>query len=94
MPWLGRSLASLESLDAALIVGGNLRFEQPLLSHRLRKAALDNGAAISSIAHFGGRANFPLHAELTGSAETQYAKWRSLLRQIYASETGLIQATN
>ncbi len=32
--------------------------------------------------------------ELTGSAETQYAKWRSLLRQIYASETGLIQATN
>ncbi len=32
--------------------------------------------------------------ELTGSAETQYAKWRHLLRQIYASETGLIQASN
>ena len=32
--------------------------------------------------------------ELTGSAEAQYAKWRRLLRQIYASETGLIQATN
>ncbi len=69
MPWLGRSLASLESLDAALIVGGNLRFEQPLLSHRLRKAALHNDAAISSITHFGGRCNFPLHAELSGSAE-------------------------
>jgi len=27
--------------------------------------------------------------ELTGSAEVQYAKWRSLLKQIYASETGL-----
>ncbi len=32
--------------------------------------------------------------ELTGSAETQYAKWRALLRRIYASETGLIEATN
>ncbi len=69
MPWLGRSLASIDSLDAALIVGGNLRFEQPLLSHRLRKAALHNGAAVSSITHFGGRYNFPLQAELTGSAE-------------------------
>ena len=43
MPWLGRSLESLEGLDAALIVGGSLRYEQPLLSHRLRKAALGSG---------------------------------------------------
>jgi hypothetical protein len=27
--------------------------------------------------------------ELTGSAEVQYAKWRALLKRIYASETGL-----
>jgi hypothetical protein len=26
--------------------------------------------------------------ELTGSAEVQYAKWRALLKHIYASETG------
>jgi len=30
--------------------------------------------------------------ELTGSAEVQYAKWRDLLRRIYAAETGLIDA--
>ncbi len=68
MPWLGRSLVSLENLDAALIVAGNLRFEQPLLSHRLRKAALHNGARISSIAHLSGQYNFPMQQELTGSA--------------------------
>ncbi len=68
MPWLGRSLASLEHLDAALIVGGNLRFEQPLLSHRLRKAALRNGARISSIGHLRGQYNFPLQHDLAGSA--------------------------
>ena len=27
--------------------------------------------------------------ELTGSVETQYAKWRTLLREIFAAETGL-----
>lgn len=31
--------------------------------------------------------------ELTGSAETQYQKWRDLLRRIYASETGLLEAS-
>ena len=30
--------------------------------------------------------------ELTGSAEAQYSKWRSLLRSIYLSETGLTGA--
>lgn len=30
--------------------------------------------------------------ELTGSAENQYQQWRGLLRRIYATETGLIDA--
>jgi NADH-quinone oxidoreductase subunit G len=67
MPWLGRSLASLETLDAGLIVAGNLRYQQPLLSHRLRKAA-NNNAAISSIGHTSGQYNFALQHELAGSA--------------------------
>jgi NADH-quinone oxidoreductase subunit G len=68
MPWLGRSLESLETLDAALIVAGNFRYEQPLLSHRLRKAVLNNNAAITSIGHVGDQYNFDLQNELLGSA--------------------------
>ena len=68
MPWLGRSLESLENLDAALIVAGNLRYEQPLLSHRLRKAVINNQARVSSIGHLAGSYNFALEQELTGSA--------------------------
>ncbi len=68
MPWLGRSLESLEKLDAALIVAGNLRYEQPLLSHRLRKAVQNNNAQVSSIGHYGEQYNFKLHGELSGSA--------------------------
>ena len=32
--------------------------------------------------------------ELTGSAELQYKKWRELLRRIYSSETGMIEASD
>ncbi len=38
MPWLGQSLQELEQLERVLIVGSNLRMEQPLINLRLRKA--------------------------------------------------------
>jgi NADH-quinone oxidoreductase subunit G len=38
--WLGMKITEVEQLQAALIIGGNLRKEQPILAHRLRKAAL------------------------------------------------------
>ena len=69
MPWLGRSLESIESLDACLIVAGNLRLEQPILSHRLRKAVVSNAAKVSSITHIGNQCNYQVLEELVGSAE-------------------------
>ena len=69
MPWLGRSIASIESVNAALVVGANLRLEQPILSHRLRKAVLNNNASVASVSHLAGQYNFPLSADLAGSAE-------------------------
>ena len=45
-PWLGQSLRDIENLQAALVIGSNLRKEVPLLAHRLRKAALKGGAVM------------------------------------------------
>ena len=42
-PWLGQKLADLEKVGAALLIGSNVRMEQPLAGHRLRKAALAGG---------------------------------------------------
>ena len=52
-PWLGMALADLERVDAALLVGSNVRKEQPLAGLRLRKAALAGAAvfALNSIDH-------------------------------------------
>jgi NADH-quinone oxidoreductase subunit G len=45
-PWLGLSLEELETADAILVVGSNLRHEAPLLAHRVRKAALRGGRIV------------------------------------------------
>ena len=47
-PWLGLPLADLSIVDAALIVGGFLRKDSPLIAQRLRQAAR-NGAAVYSV---------------------------------------------
>jgi NADH-quinone oxidoreductase subunit G len=62
-PWLGQSITDLEQLNCALIIGGDPRREQPLLNHRLRKAAL-RGAHIMLISPAVPPYNYPLAAEL------------------------------
>ena len=39
-PWIGSSIAELETADAILVAGSNLRKEVPIIAHRIRKAAL------------------------------------------------------
>lgn len=47
MPWLGQNIEQLEKLDAALLIGSNVRKEQPIANLRLRKAVAHNSAKIS-----------------------------------------------
>ena len=46
--WLGRSIASLTTLQAALVVGSNLRKDHPLFAQRVRQA-VRKGAVVSRI---------------------------------------------
>ncbi len=47
-PSLEQSIESIEYLDAVLLIGSNIRHDQPLLANRVRKAAL-NGANIMCV---------------------------------------------
>ena len=49
MPWLGQNIESLEKINAALIIGSHVRKDQPMIAHRLRKAAVHNKAKISFV---------------------------------------------
>ena len=73
-PSLGQAIADLEQLDAVLLVGANVRKDQPLLAQRLRKAAR-KGASIMVVHAVDHDQAMPmaercigldLHAELLG----------------------------
>lgn len=46
--WLGRTLASLSTVQRVLVVGANLRKDQPLMAQRLRQA-VRHGAQLSAL---------------------------------------------
>ncbi|MEZ5538234.1 MAG: NADH-quinone oxidoreductase subunit NuoG [Thiolinea sp.] len=46
-PMLGVSIAELEQQQAVLLVGSNVRHDQPMLNHRLRKSVADGGVVMA-----------------------------------------------
>ncbi|MCG5511786.1 NADH-quinone oxidoreductase subunit NuoG [Ectothiorhodospira shaposhnikovii] len=64
-PYLGSSLEDLEETGGLLLVGGDVRKEQPMLAHRLRKAAL-KGRPVMAINPRDFGFHFPLaHQRVT-----------------------------
>jgi len=61
-PSLGQAISDLESLDSVLLVGSNIRKEQPLLALRLRKAS-QRGGDILAINPIDYDFTFPLAAK-------------------------------
>ena len=64
-PALEMPIAGLDTVKAALLVGSNLRKEQPLLSVRLRRAVTGNGARVGAVNVLGYPQNYDLADSLT-----------------------------
>ena len=58
-PWLGSTIAELESSDAILVVGSNIRKEAPIIAHRVRKGALA-GSKVSFVNNDEFEYHFPV----------------------------------
>ena len=65
-PGLGMRIAEVDSLNALLVIGGNLRREVPILAHRVRKAAL-RGAQVAMLNPARFPYLFPVRAHLTSA---------------------------
>ncbi|RTZ66701.1 MAG: NADH-quinone oxidoreductase subunit G [Aquificaceae bacterium] len=66
-PSLGISIAELEAQNAVLLIGSNVRQEQPMINHRLRKAAL-KGADIMTVNPRRYDFNYDVANQLVGNA--------------------------
>ncbi len=63
---LGQSIVELENLDAALLVGSNVRLDQPMINHRIRKAAI-KGASVMAINPVDYEFNYDLSSKCIAS---------------------------
>jgi NADH-quinone oxidoreductase subunit G len=61
------SIAGLEQVPAFLLVGSNLRKDQPLLNTRLRTAVVKHGAAAYLVSTYAYAFNYPLRGQLAVS---------------------------
>jgi len=84
--WLGTSIASLSDLQAALVIGSNLRKEHPLFSLRIR-SAVRKGAAVSRIHDTAHDWAMSLAATVTVPA-AQWAKALADVATAIAAEKG------
>ena len=84
-PWLGQSVAELEQAEAVLLIGSNIRKEQPILGHRVRKAALQ-GAKVMAL----NMMDYPFHFELSSKL---IAKPSRLVGQLAALARAVAEKT-
>lgn len=61
-PSLGQSISGIDTVKAALLIGSNVRMEQPIIGLRIRKAAM-NGAKVMFINSVDYDFSFKVHAK-------------------------------
>ncbi len=68
-PWLGMTITDIEQQDAILLVGSNIRKEQPLLNHRIRNAVIQNNAKVMTVNPFEIDFNYDVESQSVSSPQ-------------------------
>jgi NADH-quinone oxidoreductase subunit G len=89
-PYLGQTISELETLQSALLIGSNVRKEQPIINHRLRKAAL-KGAAIMLLNPVDYDYNYPLAARCIVAPEQLPIELASILKAVLETSDGSVE---
>ena len=84
-PWLGQSIDELENSDVVLLVGSNIRKDQPILGARLRKAVL-TGAKVADINPQAFDFTYPLAARMIVSPGEILFSLRDILVEVCAAQ--------
>jgi NADH-quinone oxidoreductase subunit G len=92
IPSLGGSIADVDSLQALLVVGSNLRRELPVLAHRVRKAAMA-GAKVWFVNPAEFEYLFPVAGQVIAAPAAQLAEINALLSAAGAATVGGAAAT-
>ncbi len=76
-PWLGQSITEIESRDVIVIIGSDMRCEQPMLTHKIRKASA-RGAKVFVL----NPQHCEFHIKLTKHVIVKPQHWLPVLLQL------------
>ncbi len=91
-PWLGCAIADLEHCDAVLLVGAHPRTQQPMINHRLRKAAL-SGAAVCRLVDMAYPCNFPLAESILAAPSALPVQLSAILQAASSAQPDAVPDT-
>jgi NADH-quinone oxidoreductase subunit G len=89
LPWLGVPIAELEAQRGILLVGSDLRQEQPLLAHRVRKAVL-MGAQVVCVNLLRLELNHPAR-QFVGTPSAMVADLAAIAKTLGVSGSGALR---
>ncbi|MDH5572761.1 MAG: molybdopterin-dependent oxidoreductase, partial [Gammaproteobacteria bacterium] len=82
LPVLGQTVAELEQLDAALLIGSCIRKDQPIAAHRLRKAVLNKSCRIMALNAIDYDFNFPLTESIVTAPANMVVELTSIAKAL------------
>lgn len=83
-PYLGKSISEIEHLESALIIGSNVRKDQPIINHRLRKA-VTHGASVMVLNSIDYDFNFDIQAKSIVAPDLLPSELASVLKALVES---------
>ena len=90
MPWLGQNIEQLEKLNAALLIGSNVRKEQPIANLRLRKAVVNNNAQVSFVNTREYDFNYPVANNISVAQQNLVAELAGIAAAVYQLTGGSV----
>ena len=87
-PGLGQPVQELENADAVLLVGSNIRHDQPLAAHRLRKGANSNGTQVMVLNSVDYDFYLPVAHKLLTSPANYVSELAAILKAVLAEKGG------
>jgi len=94
MPWIAKDIASIERLEAILLVGSHVRKEQPLIAHRFRKAFRHHQVKISAVNPRKFKWRFKTSEELISSAEGMVNNLAGIAKAVGVEQANLAGLLN
>ena len=92
-PWLGMPVAELQQLDSVLLIGANIRKDQPIIGHRIRKAAM-GGAQVGLIGSVDYEFRFPIASKLITSPAGMERALAAVVKVLVEGNTSLSPAVS